>query len=64
MASCDTPEEQAEAIAAGWRVFRTRLQSEALVGRRGVRVFPGDPCRSLPMPLPQAACVTSIGPIY
>jgi hypothetical protein len=43
MASCDTPEEQAEAIAAGWRVFRTRLQSEALVGRRGSEYSPATP---------------------
>ena len=55
----------AEAIAAGWRVCFVRgcrLKLWWVAG--GSRVFPDDPCRSLPMRLPQAACVTSIGPIY
>lgn len=30
MASADTPEERAEALAAGWRTFRVRLESETI----------------------------------
>ncbi len=33
MASCDTPEDQREASADGWRTFRVRLDGEALHDR-------------------------------
>jgi len=33
MASCDTPQDQADAVAQGWRTFRGRLASEPVLPR-------------------------------
>lgn len=61
MASCDTPEERAEAQAQGWRTFTVRMGSDALAPRESVCPASHEAGRKLTCAQCQACNGTSSG---